>query len=207
MLLNKLNFLPRLFVSPKRTPHPATKGVFIDTAKNCTVATDRYSMLVVEAPKGADAADFPIIQGYEIEADGKAASHIMPAAAAGQIAGNLQKIKSQSLPILNHAAPLKMDGENIAGFATTTLEQSEPVIYQKIDDTYPKYAEVIPGEKAPAAAVTLDPRRLEVMAKAFKLAGVTAVKIEFYGDLAPVKFTATANGSQQVTGIIMPIKD
>lgn len=90
MLLNKYNFLPRLFVAPKSTPHAATKGVYIDTAAYCTVATDRYSMLMVEAPKNALAADFPIIKGYEINGDQKQAdSHIMPAKAAQQIENNL----------------------------------------------------------------------------------------------------------------------
>ena len=208
MLLNKFNFLPRLFVSPQRTAHAATKGMLIDTAAFCTVATDRYSMLVVKAPKYALAADFPIIKGYEIDGDQKqAATHIMPAQAAAQIGANLQKIKKPVLPILGNAAPLKIEGENAAGYATTTLEQSQPVIYQKIDDKYPNYGEVIPrDDKKAEAIITLDPRRLEVMAKAFKLAGVTAVKIQVFGELEPVKFTATAGESQEITGIIMPIK-
>lgn len=209
MLLNKYNFLPRLFVSPKDHPHAATKGVYVDTAKFCTVATDRYSLLMVEAPKHVLAADFPIIEGHEINGDQKQAdSHIMPAEAAAQIEKNLKQIKKAALPILNHAAPLKVATENAAGYVTTTLEQSQPVIYRKIDDTFPPYSEVIPkADRDPAAAFTLDPEKLENMAAAFRLAGCNAVKVQFYGNLEPVKFEATGGDSQKITGIIMPIKD
>lgn len=208
MLLNKLNFLPRLFVSPKNTSHAATKGMLIDTAAYCTVATDRYSMLIVKAPKYALAADFPIMEGYKIDGDqSQAATHIMPAEAVKQIAANLAKIKKVVLPIMANAAPLKVEQENAAGYVTTTLDNSQPVIYQKISDAYPNYGQVIPGdEKTPAAVIYLNPAILETMAKAFKLAGVTAVKIQVYSELEPVKFTATAGDSQEITGVIMPVK-
>lgn len=203
MLLNIYNFLPRQFAS-KKGHHTETRGVLIDPAAKVTAATDRYTLLQVTAPL-AELSDFPIVPGNPTEAP--AAAHIMPAKAAQQIEGNLKKIKSAALPILTHAAPLKIEQENTAGYVITDLEQAEPVIYRTIDGKFPDYAQIIPGkDKKAIARVVLHADFLKRMAAAFMAAGT--VTVEFYGEYEPVKFTGKISSTQQdITGLIMPIKE
>lgn len=206
MLLNKYNFLPRKFAGTKGL-HEATKGILIDPARGITAATDRYTLLEVHAPKMALAEDFPIIPGYKISPDEDKAAHIMPADAAKEIEKNLKAIKKQSLPILYNAAPLIIEQDNAAGMATTTLDKAQPVIYQKIDDKFPDYCQIIPADdKEPRAVVHLSPELLERMAAAYKAAGVGSVEVRIYEDTEPVRFSAIGGEDQSIIGLIMPIK-
>lgn len=196
-MINKYNALCADFVGSRPQPEPLT-GVLVNDS--VTVGTNAYTLLEVTKPV-VSPEDLPVpkIDGLEEVAG---SSEIIPAEAIKSISGKLKANKPpKSLPVLSNA------WKTATGYAVTDLTTSEQVAYQPIQGNFPDYKAIIPTDK-PLLEITLNPEYLLKIAKAYKEAKTSQVKLSLYGELKPVKFTATIAETEQVmTALVMPIKD
>lgn len=191
-MLNKYNALCGEFVGSKLN---ALSGVLVNDS--VTVGTDAYTLLEVTKPV-TDLKDLPSIDGLEAVED---ATEIIPAVAIKSIGSKLKSSKRpKSLPILSNA------WRTAIGYAVTDLTSFEQVTYSPVQGDFPDYKRIFPTDK-PLVELTLNPEYLLRIAKAYKEANVSQVKLTIYAELLPVKFTATIEETKQVmTALVMPIK-
>lgn len=181
-------------IASKSESQPELSGVFI--TRNFTVATDRYRLLEVTAPKD-QVKDFPQVLG-------RTAMHGMKPVIVNAEA--LRKVKPPvkfRLPILENIAISHRDDQRvdfIKGIGDDAAICSVPVI----DGQYPDYQKIFPVGKPQAEVVVnakLLSELLDIMSKLNE-----QIKIKIYGTEKPILIEGETP-KQKARGLIMPIKN
>ena len=194
MLYNKNN-LNVAKIAAKDGYKDELKAVMFTRKK--TVATDGFRLLEVSVDTGANAAEFPKV-------DGKAAMLGFSTFLAS--AKDTQRVKipknKTGLPILDYAAIKHVDDTHVE-FLTTDVQTVSVMSAARMSGTFPEYEKIFPqGE--PVAEVIIN---AELLAELLEVMGQLkqTVKIKFYGKEKPLMLEC-GTASQRARGLIMPVK-
>jgi len=200
MFYSKHNFAVSQFCSTS-SPRPELAGILV--APDKTAASDSFVLVEVSSPTGYPEKDFPKLPGHKLKVNNKE-SFIFPAKAAKEVERSIPK-KMAALPILERAAVIKTQPHS-AGFITTDLKTSHPVIAKTIEGEYPAYEQLF-TEDEPQSVVTVNPMYLKKLGAFFSnFSSAGRVKIKIYGSKSAILFEAE-NDAQKARALLMPMVD
>jgi len=206
MLLNRFSLMARLAAS--RDESRFNINVLRVESDGRTVATDGHRLYTVTPPPDADDAEYPDVGDVPATLD-PLADFSMPRDVAERIAKALPK--KPRLAILG-SARLDVAATNADGkvrVVVTDLDTVTPIEARKVDGDFPDWRQVLP-EGDPVASFTVNGRYLADVAKAaadFSGTRGCAVRVECFGELSPIRFTAeNPETGQTFVGVVMPMR-
>lgn len=173
------------------------------------VATDSYRLVKITY-EGMGAQDFPKIGGQlpmegTLDRDAANIDGKTFIKALSSIPAKPRGWKKGALPVLHNVAVMG-ETDHTVSFGVTDLDQSTIFVARKVEGTFPPYEDLMAGIPEAKAAVAVDAKFLQEMAKAVLDFGGKHVTISVASSLKPVKFTASNDQGGTFTGLQMPVR-
>jgi hypothetical protein len=181
----------------------------VEFKKDKTTATDGYILLQVknspemmslakELPELPDKTK-PLVNFAN-------AGYLIPKKSVIKAMSNLKE--NNELPILSHCWFLQPKNLETSTIATTDLEKTDLVITKNISGHFPDISKII-NQTGNIKSITIDVKKLkqvlDIIAK-MSLADSGNIKISIAENNQPVKITAKTGSDQEITALVMPIK-
>lgn len=211
MIYNKNNLVIAAAAGKEKDNRPELSGVLFK--KDRTVATDGFILVEVKnQPEETNrlAEEFPPLPDKTKPlADFKKAGYIIPAADVDKAAKDLSKVKNSNLPVLDNCILAASNQNEYVRLASTDLERVNTITAKTIDEQFPDYERIIPGkldyDKSKVVSIKLLKRVLMILEK-MELSR-DDVRIYWQDKNDPLVIKKETTGGQEVTALVMPLKD
>ena len=212
-IFNKNNLLIHP-IACKDDNKPELTGVLFK--KDRTVATDSFKLIEVKNPSEAQnqADNYPELPDkMKPLNDFAKRGYIIPAKSVAKVLRNLAEVKNDSLPVLNNAIFTNTNNVRTSRIATTDLDKTDIVSVNNIEGSYPQYENIIPhylDGKYTKATINIKYLKevIDILSKMEnENVGLNAIEIYTRNDDKPMIIKMKTADKQDVTAMIMPIRD